>query len=117
MAPTSSPSLDSAPPEHRRMGGELNRTPPGVLVAGIVLLLLLVSTVFTGLFETHDPFAVDSTNNLRPPSVEHFFGTDQNGRDVYSRVVEGVRPSLLVGVGATVVGLGIGALLGVTAAI
>ncbi|MGH8925301.1 MAG: ABC transporter permease [Acidimicrobiia bacterium] len=117
MATTFSPSPVFAPPEHHGIVGELKRTPPGVLVAGTFLLLLLGATLFPGLLQSHDPFAVDATNNLRPPSSEHFFGTDQNGRDVYSRVVEGVRQSLLVGIGATVVGLGLGALLGVTAAI
>ncbi|UOE43129.1 ABC transporter permease [Agromyces larvae] len=98
-----------------RLVAELRRTPPGAVVAGVFLFLIVIAAIWPSLLQTHDPFAVDATGNFAAPGLSHLFGTDQNGRDVYSRVVEGTAQSLLVGIGATVVGLVLGAALGVTA--
>ncbi|MET0933700.1 MAG: ABC transporter permease [Mycetocola sp.] len=94
---------------------ELRRTPVGVIAALALLLVILLAAAWPAVLQTHDPFAVDPASNLQAPSLEHLFGTDQSGRDVFSRVVEGARQSLSVGIGATAVGLLLGALLGVTA--
>ena len=68
-------------------------------------------------FATHDPLQTDVRAALLPPSAEHWFGTDQSGRDVYSRVVYGAGRSVGIGLLATalalVVGLVVGALSGV----
>jgi len=50
-----------------------------------------------------------------PPSVDHWFGTDESGRDVYTRVIHGARDSLSIGVLATVIGVGLGLVLGAIA--
>lgn len=80
---------------------------------GVVALVAL----FPGLFATHDPLQTDVRAALLPPSAEHLFGTDQSGRDVYSRVIYGAGPSVGIGLLATsfalVVGLVLGALAGV----
>jgi peptide/nickel transport system permease protein len=64
----------------------------------------------------HDPFADDMLNTLQPPDIEHWFGTDQLGRDVFSRVIFGARDMLVVAPLATLLGLasgtGLGLLLG-----
>jgi peptide/nickel transport system permease protein len=84
--------------------------------AAAVLLVLAVAAVFPGLLATHDPLQTDVRAALLPPSADHLFGTDQSGRDVYSRVVHGAGRSIGIGLLATgvalVAGLVVGALAG-----
>ncbi|MEU9078007.1 ABC transporter permease [Kitasatospora sp. NPDC004745] len=94
----------------------LRRIPLGPLLAWAVLVLLAVAALTPGLLAPQPPNAVDPVNALAPPGSEHLLGTDQLGRDVYSRLVHGTRDSLVVGLGATGLALGAGALLGVLAA-
>ncbi|MEN6489918.1 MAG: ABC transporter permease, partial [Smithella sp.] len=82
--------------------------------SGIVLLLFLVS-LFAPWFAPYDPGQIDLKNVLMPPSMNHLFGTDQLGRDVFSRMIWGARISLKVGFVATGVSIIIGTLLGATA--
>ncbi|WP_245878107.1 ABC transporter permease [Streptosporangium subroseum] len=84
-------------------------------LAALVLFLLVLATVAPHLFTGQDPLAVDSAQTLRPPSAEHLLGTDENGRDVFSRIVFGTRTSLLLGFGAIAIALAGGGLLGVAA--
>lgn len=83
-----------------------------VIVITVVLFWALVPTAFS----PYDPIRTDLTKILLPPSLDHFFGTDELGRDVFSRFVEATRISLLaplVAVGIAVVfGSAIGALAG-----
>lgn len=85
-------------------------------MVGIALLaLLVVVAIAPQLFATHDPYAINANLRLRPPSPDHWFGTDELGRDVYSRVVHGVGISLwsaLLVVGVSAV---IGTILGLLA--
>ena len=88
-----------------------------VILSGIVLLgLMALVAIASPLFATHDPVRLDPIQRLAPPSAEHWFGTDQLGRDVYSRVIYGSRISLIVGfsvaVLSTVLGLVIGLVTG-----
>jgi peptide/nickel transport system permease protein len=83
---------------------------------GAVLLGILVSVAAIGPLVTSDPMRMDVPVRLQPPSPAHFMGTDQFGRDIFSRVVHGARISLSGGVGVVLVGLGIGLTLGVVAA-
>lgn len=82
----------------------------------IVLAVIAAAALVPGVLATHDPLQTDVRGALLPPSGEHLFGTDQSGRDVYSRVVFGAARSVGVGVLATaiavVVGLALGALAG-----
>jgi len=82
--------------------------------SGIVLLLFFVS-VFAPLIAPYDPGQIDLKNVLLPPSLNHWFGTDQLGRDVLSRMIWGARISLKVGFVATGVAIIIGTLLGAVA--
>lgn len=82
-----------------------------IVVVGVVLLWAVVPGLFTG----HDPLAVDPRGKLLPPSGEHWFGTDQLGRDVYSRVVYGARASLIGSAVAVGVAVLVGSLLGALA--
>ena len=88
-----------------------------IILAGIVLLgLMVLVAIASPLFATHDPVRLDPIQRLAPPSAEHWFGTDQLGRDVYSRVIYGSRISLIVGFSvaalSTVLGLVIGLVTG-----
>ena len=84
----------------------------------IVLAVIVFAALWPGVLATHDPLQTDVRSALLPPSSAHLFGTDQSGRDVYSRVVFGAGRSLGIGLLATgvalVVGLLIGALAGVS---
>lgn len=99
----------SAPPSRGR------RPWPGLLLAGGFAAFLVVAAVAPSLVAPHDPTAVDPLAAFSPPSVGHPFGTDESGRDVYSRVVHGTGSSLLIGVAATAIGLGTAVLLALAA--
>jgi peptide/nickel transport system permease protein len=94
--------------------GALLRSPARLGLAALLVLLALV-LAFPGLFATHAPEATDVAAALRPPDGRHWLGTDQLGRDVYSRLVHGTRLSMLIAFGATLIGVGGGALLGLVA--
>jgi peptide/nickel transport system permease protein len=82
--------------------------------SGLVLLLLIISLLAPWL-APFDPGKIDLTNVLASPSMKHFFGTDQLGRDVLSRMIWGARISLKVGFVATGVAIIIGTILGALA--
>ncbi|MFD8320575.1 ABC transporter permease [Kitasatospora purpeofusca] len=105
--------VDRPAPAAARRGGLL-RSPAG-LAPLVLLTAVALVLVFPGLFATHAPEATDVAAALRPPGAEHWLGTDQLGRDVWSRLVHGTRLSLLIAVGATLIGVGGGALLGLVA--
>jgi peptide/nickel transport system permease protein len=89
----------------------LVRDPLGLL--GLVLVVLIVqSAVFADWIVTADPNAINVMNRLMPPSSEHFLGTDQLGRDVFSRVIMGGRIALQVALISISVGLFFGLILG-----
>lgn len=91
-------------------------------VFGFVLMAaLVIMALFAPWVATHDPLTQDILERLSPPafmeggSAEHWLGTDQLGRDVYSRIVHGARISLTVGVSAVFVSMIIGVILGLFA--
>ena len=71
------------------------RNPLAVAGLAVIVLLVLVA-LFAPWLATHDPYAQDLAQRLKPPSAEHWFGTDQVGRDNYSRVVHGSRVTLYI---------------------
>lgn len=81
---------------------------------GIVILLFVVS-ILAPVIAPYDPGAIDLKNVLAPPSGDHWFGTDQLGRDVLSRMIWGARISLKVGFVATGLAILIGIVLGAVA--
>ena len=82
----------------------------------ILVLLFFVAAIFAPVLATHDPLALDIPNRLSVPTLEHWAGTDQLGRDTYSRVLYGGRVALQVAaIGVSIsliVGLGLGMLAG-----
>jgi len=88
---------------------------PGLVLAGLVLLFFVVAAIAPSLLASGRPTDIDLQGALQAPSLDHLLGTDQNGRDLYTRVVHGTRESLLIGVGATALSTSIAVVLGVTA--
>ncbi|MBI4278302.1 MAG: ABC transporter permease [Armatimonadetes bacterium] len=87
-----------------------------VAVAGLAVLALVVLLTAAGPeIAPHSPVRVRVSERLRPPGAEHWFGTDQFGRDVFSRVLVGTRPTFLAAFIAIGVAAGAGVLLGATA--
>ena len=85
-------------------------------VAGLVVLALLVlSALLAPVIAPYDPDALSTTERLQGPSSRHWLGTDDVGRDIFSRVLYGGRISLLIGVAATAVSLLIGTVVGAIA--
>ena len=79
-----------------------------ITVLAIVLLMVIVPSLFT----SYDPLAIDMTSRLTSPSNEHILGTDEVGRDIFSRIVYGARSSVCVGLGTALLSALIGVPLG-----
>jgi peptide/nickel transport system permease protein len=75
-------------------------------------VLFFVLAVFAPLLASYDPAAIDLMHRLAAPSHTHWFGTDELGRDIYSRIVYGARISLEVAVSVVALSLGTGLVLG-----
>ncbi|MGG2990959.1 ABC transporter permease [Paenibacillus macerans] len=109
-------------PERKRAGfrvilKRLLRSKTGT-VGAVLVLIVCLTALLAPLLAGHDPAAVDPLNRLKPPmwleggTKEHWLGTDNLGRDMWSRIVYGSRVSLIVGIGAVLVSGAIGAVLG-----
>ena len=91
------------------------RTNHAALAGLIVILLIVLAAVFAPLVARQDPKALNLANMRKPPSVEHWFGTDDMGRDVFARVIYGGRLSLMIGFVPSVISLVLGTALGLMA--
>ena len=93
----------------------LLRSPQGA--AGVLILLLALLMVAGGAHVApFDPEAISILTRYRPPGAEHWFGTDQLGRDILSRVLVGARSTILLSLLATVLAMVIGSVLGTASA-
>lgn len=92
------------------------RRHPTVLAGLVILVLVTAMALFAPLLTIYDPQRLDPLQRLKPPSAEHWFGTDQLGRDIFARTIYGARVSLIVGFTvaafACVVGLLVGLVSG-----
>src|SRR5260221_14142413 len=91
------------------------RVPPALLWGGAIIAAVIALAAAAPLLA---PYPYDEMNilaRLQPPSGGHWFGTDEFGRDVLSRVLIGARASLAMGLGATPISLSIGVPLGLLA--
>lgn len=82
-------------------------------MAGTILCIIIGGSLFAPLLATHNPYVPDMLSRLQPPSLEHFFGTDVLGRDMYSRILYGGRISILLSLAAAVLSLSVGMLVGI----
>jgi peptide/nickel transport system permease protein len=111
---SASPKLAEETPWRRNLrNARRNR----LLILGLVVLIpIVLMALCAPLLATHDPLKSDAARRFAPPSAENIFGTDDFGRDVYSRVIFGARLSLRVGLltalAASLAGVVVGALAG-----
>jgi peptide/nickel transport system permease protein len=80
-----------------------------------ILVLAILAAIFAPLIAPQDPLAQNILDRLKPPSAEHWLGTDYFGRDTMSRLLYGARFSLIIGVAATLIATVIGAAIGMFA--
>lgn len=98
----------------RRFLGYLLRAPSAKVGAAICLVLVLTA-IFAPLIAPYDPVNMGAGQALTPPNGEHWFGTDELGRDLFSRIVYGSRLTLQVGMIAVGISLTAGVLIGLVA--
>ncbi|MBB2967881.1 ABC transporter permease [Leifsonia aquatica] len=112
------PDAGSVPaPAAPRRARRLRLPRAGETIAGLILLVLLLAVFVPQLFTHADPLAIAPADAFQAPSAAHLFGTDESGRDVYTRVIYGARPSLLIGFSATAIGMVLAVVLGGLAAL
>ncbi|HYG43948.1 MAG TPA: ABC transporter permease [Bordetella sp.] len=91
------------------------RKHPTLLLGLLLLLVVAALSLAAPWIATHDPLAINPLQRLKPPSSEHYFGTDALGRDIYSRAVWGGRVSLVVAISVAVLASILGVVLGLLA--
>ena len=102
----------------RRLGGlgQFVRTQPLGTAGAVIIILLIVASIFASELKTVDPKTFNrDASALEAPSSEHFFGTDRSRRDMWSRVLYGSRPTLLIGFGAVAITMVAGIVLALAA--
>ena len=90
------------------------RTKPLGAFGATMALFILIVAIFAPAIRTHDPYITDHTKLYASPSSEMYLGGDNLGRDVFSRIVEGARISIRVGLISALVGCTIGMFIGVS---
>jgi peptide/nickel transport system permease protein len=88
---------------------------PVTLIAFVLFVLILLAAVFGPHIVPYDPLASDTAEALRPPNAHHWFGTDQLGRDILSRIVVATRLDFLIAVASVALVFLMGGLAGVAA--
>ncbi|OIB03652.1 diguanylate cyclase [Paenibacillus sp. LC231] len=83
------------------------------LFGGYFLLLMILIAIFGPLLTQYDPTKVDYSTKLLKPSSAHWFGTDHNGRDIFTRIIHGMRLTLSVGFISVIIGAAFGVVLGI----
>ena len=120
-SPSSSPSMGVRPSRLSSMTSATGRVFRGLMqdpvgAVGVVLLLgLVLLAVLAPILPLQDPLALHIEHQLEAPGREYWFGTDQVGRDIFSRTVWGARASLSIGFGAVLIGALLGTSIGLIA--
>ncbi len=109
---------DQLPPKRSRLAvlWQFCRQNPLGAAGGFVVIVMIAMAVFADLVTIHDPTRNNFGAMLEPSSADYWLGTDQYGRDLYSRIIYGARTALLVGFFSAVVGATVGLILGVASA-
>ena len=92
----------------------LVKSPSGA-IGLVIVLILIIAALGAPWIAHHDPYRMAVGPRLAPPSWDHWFGTDDFGRDVFSRIVHGARLTLMIGTIAVGISLTSGLLLGLVA--
>ena len=82
-------------------------------VSAVVIVVMVLSGVFADFISPFDPLEAHVRDRLQGPSLTYWMGTDNLGRDVFSRVVHGARISLLIAIPAVILGVGAGSIIGI----
>lgn len=88
------------------------RREPGFAIGVLLIAVLTVIALFPWLFTDRSPYAISIPDALRPPSAEHWFGTDDVGRDIFARVIFGARVTLSICAGSLLISAFFGGALG-----
>jgi peptide/nickel transport system permease protein len=91
-------------------------TKPLGAAGGVIILAMVIVAVFAEAIAPYDPYDINQRLQFSPPSLQHLFGTDEFGRDLFTRIVYGARVALLIGLIAAFVGATGGAIVGVVSA-
>jgi len=105
---------ETKPHEFRRQLRLLFRNRLSAL-GSVLIIVLLLAAIFAPFVARYDPLAVDIPERLQPPNPNHWFGTDDFGRDIMSRVIWGSRISLRLAIVVVVMATGLGAFIGAIA--
>ncbi len=105
-----------APPGWRAVTAALIRRQPIGAVGALMVLIMVAAALFADQIAMYDPEINDFAAMLEGPSTAHLFGTDEFGRDIYSRIVHGARTAMTVGFSAAILGSTIGLFVGVSSA-
>ena len=97
----------------RRVISTLIRRKPLGAVGGAIALGMVLVAIFADVLAPYEFNDTALLRALQRPGATHWFGTDELGRDVYSRVIHGARVSMLVGLAATAISIGLGGLIGI----
>lgn len=81
-------------------------------LSGLLILLMISAAICASLVSPYDPYAINLSERFQPPSGTHFMGTDEYGRDTFSRIIYGSRISLTIGLVPTFISMVIGTILG-----
>lgn len=88
------------------------KSSPLTLIGGVIIVLILLLMVLSPWITPYDPNAINLSARLLPPSASHWFGTDEVGRDLFSRVLVGSQQSVVAGLVVVGIAGGLGSLLG-----
>lgn len=88
---------------------------PNLLLGSVLLSFLLLMMITSFFVMPYEPNEMNHSQRLQPPSAAHPFGTDNFGRDILSRIMEGTLTAFLVGACSVLIGLGVGGLIGAAA--
>jgi peptide/nickel transport system permease protein len=91
-------------------------TKPLGAAGGVIILLMVLTAVFAEVIAPYNPYEINQALQFKPPSLEHWLGTDEFGRDQLTRLIYGARIALLIGLSTAFLGSTAGAILGVISA-
>lgn len=83
------------------------------LIGGSIILIYILLAILAPVIAPYDPFEIKLLDKLKPPSMEHWMGTDDKGRDIFSRILYGSQLSLAVGFVSVFIGAFFGIILGI----
>lgn len=107
--------ITAGPPRQRPSLLRAFRGNKAALVGTVVVSLIILMAILAPVLAPYAPEAINLRSRMQPPSASHWFGTDELGRDILSRVIWGARPSLMVGIVSVAMASIVGTILGLLA--